>query len=48
MAFDGNSDVSRQMQGAYEVIMPALYFGAEPLPTWDAICARVHEQHHLL
>jgi predicted nucleotidyltransferase component of viral defense system len=48
MAFDGNSDVSRQMQGAYEVIMPALYFGAEPLPTWHAICTRVHEQHHLL
>jgi hypothetical protein len=47
-AFDRSSDVSRQMQDAYEAIMPALYFGTEPLPTWDEICARVHEQRQLL
>jgi hypothetical protein len=47
-AFDRNSDISRQMQGAYEAIMPALYFGNEPLPTWDEICARVQEQRQLL
>ncbi len=47
-AFDRNSDVSRQMQGAYEAIMPALYFGTEPLPTWDEICERVREQRQLL
>jgi Nucleotidyl transferase AbiEii toxin, Type IV TA system len=47
-AFARSSDVSRQMQSAYEAIMPALYFGTEPLPTWDDICERVHEQRQLL
>jgi hypothetical protein len=47
-AFDRNSHVSRQMQGAYDAVMPALYFGIEPLPTWDEICERVHEQRQLL
>jgi Nucleotidyl transferase AbiEii toxin, Type IV TA system len=47
-AFDRSSDVSRQMQGAYEAVMPALYFGTEPLPTWDEICERVQEQRQLL
>jgi hypothetical protein len=47
-AFDRSSDVSRQMQGAYEAVMPALYFGTEPLPTWDDICERVQEQRQLL
>lgn len=47
-AFDCDSDVSRQMRRAYEAIMPALYFGAEPLPTWDEICQRVQEQRQLL
>lgn len=47
-AFDGDSDVSRQMHHAYEAIMPALYFGTEPLPTWDEICERVQEQRQLL
>jgi predicted nucleotidyltransferase component of viral defense system len=48
LAFDRSSDVSRQMQGAYEAVMPALYFGTEPLPTWDEICERVQEQRQLL
>jgi len=47
-AFDRSSDVSRQMHGAYEAVMPALYFGSEPLPTWDKICERVQEQPQLL
>jgi hypothetical protein len=47
-AFDRSSGVSRQMQGAYEAVMPALYFGTEPLPTWDEICARVQGQRQLL
>jgi hypothetical protein len=47
-AFERNSRVAHQMQGAYEAIMPALYFGNKPLPTWDEICARVQEQRQLL
>jgi len=47
-AFDRNSDVSRQMQRAYETIMPALYFGTDPLPTWDQIYTRVQERAQLL
>jgi Nucleotidyl transferase AbiEii toxin, Type IV TA system len=47
-AFDRSGDVSRQMRGAYEAVMPALYFGTEPLPTWDEICERVQEQRQLL
>jgi len=47
-AFDDSSDVSRHMQGAYEAVMPALYFGTEPLPTWDEICERVQEKSQLL
>lgn len=34
-AFDRDSDISHQLLRAYEAIMPALYFGHEPLPTWD-------------
>jgi hypothetical protein len=48
LAFDRSSDVSRQMKRAYEAVMPALYFGTEPLPTWDEICGRVQEQRQLL
>lgn len=47
-AFDRNSDVSLRMRGAYQTIMPELYFGTEPLPTWDEICTRVRERHQLL
>lgn len=48
LAFDRSSDVSRRMRDAYETVMPALYFGIEPLPTWDEICGRVQEQRQLL
>jgi hypothetical protein len=47
-AFASDSDVSRQMRRAYERIMPALYFGADPLPEWDDICARVQTYRDLL
>jgi len=47
-AFDQDSDVSRRLQHAYESIMTALYFGSEPLPGWDEICARVRAKQHLL
>jgi Nucleotidyl transferase AbiEii toxin, Type IV TA system len=47
-AFGRNGDISDKMRRAYEGIMPVLYFGAKPLPTWDEICARVQAQHQLL
>jgi Nucleotidyl transferase AbiEii toxin, Type IV TA system len=47
-AFDRNSDISPKMRGAYEAIMPELYFGTEPLPKWDEICRRVWERRQLL
>ena len=47
-AFDPGSDVSHGMRHAYETIMPALYFGADPLPTWADICMRVQEHAELL
>jgi Nucleotidyl transferase AbiEii toxin, Type IV TA system len=47
-AFDSNSDVSTKLRAAYEGTMPELYFGAGPLPTWEAICGRVVEHQVLL
>ena len=47
-AFDPDSDVSRQMRHAYEAIMPALYFGTDPLPAWADISTRVQDHHELL
>jgi Nucleotidyl transferase AbiEii toxin, Type IV TA system len=47
-AFDRSSGVSDQMRHAYEGIMPVLYFGSEPLPTWGEICKRVQAHHQLL
>ncbi len=47
-AFDRNSEVSEEMRLAYEAIMPELYFGTEPLPTWTEILERVHERRQLL
>jgi hypothetical protein len=46
--FDSSSDVSIRLQATYEATMPALYFGADPLPDWVAICRRVAEQRDLL
>jgi hypothetical protein len=48
LAFDVASDVSQRLRVAYEGTMPELYFGADPLPTWDDICHRVAQQHDLL
>ena len=47
-AFDSASDVSSRLKPAYEATMPELYFGADPLPTWEEICGRVIEQKALL
>ncbi len=47
-AFDPASDVSQQMRRAYGAIMPALYFGDDPLPEWDDICGRVHSHSAML
>jgi hypothetical protein len=42
-AFNASSEISAQLRKTYEATMHELYFGASPLPTWDAICARVAE-----
>ena len=47
-AFDSTSNISSQLRTAYESTMPELYFGTDPLPSWEEICARVAEQHALL
>ena len=47
-AFDLNSDVSRRLHAAYDDTMAELYFGRDPLPTWQAICERVEARRELL
>lgn len=47
-AFDPESKVSMLLRASYEATMPELYFGAAPLPPWEAICARVVESRMLL
>jgi hypothetical protein len=47
-AFDSSTDISIQLQASYEATRPALYFGADPLPDWGAICRRVAERRDLL
>jgi hypothetical protein len=47
-AFDPDSEVSTRLRGLYEATTPDLYFGRGPLPTWDAICARVTHMAALL
>jgi hypothetical protein len=47
-AFDPESDISLRLRAAYEATMPELYFGTEPLPTWDSICGRVVGMRELL
>lgn len=37
-----------RLRDAYEATMPELYFGTEPLPTWDEVCSRVAEKRELL
>ncbi len=47
-AFDVTTGISTRLRAAYESTMPELYFGAGPLPSWEAICGRVAERHALL
>lgn len=47
-AFDTTTSASARLRESYESTMPELYFGSEPLPTWDAICERVTEHSALL
>lgn len=47
-AFAPDSAVSLRLRSAYEATMPELYFGTDPLPTWDEICERVAGLHELL
>lgn len=47
-AFDLSTSVSERLQQSYEATMPELHYGSEPLPTWDAICERVHAHAALL
>lgn len=43
-AFDPATSVSDRLRAAYELTMPELYFGRDPLPSWDTICRRI--AHH--
>jgi hypothetical protein len=47
-AFDLNSNVSERLRTAYEETMPQLYFGTDPLPSWEAIAGRVIQHRNLL
>lgn len=47
-AFDIGDDVSLRLRATYDATMPELYFGADPLPAWEAICGRVAELRELL
>jgi hypothetical protein len=47
-AFDSGSGISRRLRVAYEAGMPELYFGTDPLPTWDDICRRINAAGELL
>ncbi|MGH2696612.1 MAG: nucleotidyl transferase AbiEii/AbiGii toxin family protein [Actinomycetota bacterium] len=47
-AFDPATSVSARLRTAYELTMPELYFGRDPLPSWDAICRRVADHAALL
>jgi hypothetical protein len=47
-AFDIDSEVSLRLRASYETTMPELYFGADPLPTWEEIFTRVQGLSELL
>lgn len=47
-AFDIDAEVSLRLRASYETTMPELYFGTDPLPTWEEICLRVREMRELL
>lgn len=48
ITFDPASEASRRLRQSYETTMPELHFGAEELPAWEAICARVAQHSGLL
>lgn len=39
--FEPSSDVSQRVRAVYESDMEELYFGSDPLPSWDDICRQV-------
>jgi len=47
-AFDSATSASGRCRAAYEATMPELYFGSNPLPTWEEICQRVANRATLL
>lgn len=47
-AFQPDTTSSARLEESYELTMPELYFGNDPLPTWSDICARVTEHEALL
>ena len=47
-AFDPASTISARLRATYDTTMPELYFGRDPLPTWEQVCARVAEHVNLL
>jgi hypothetical protein len=47
-AFDPTTSTSARLRTTYETTMPELYFGSEPLPSWDQVCGRVAQYQALL
>ena len=47
-AFDPATSISTRLRATYDRTMPELYFGKDPLPTWEQVCARVAERASLL
>lgn len=47
-AFDLTTSTSARLRAAYEATMPELYFGTDPLPTWEQVCERVTDRADLL
>lgn len=46
--FNLDSAASQRIHVAYEETMPELYFGSDPLPSWEQICERVADSSELL
>lgn len=47
-AFDPATSISGRLRAMYDTTMPELYFGNDPLPTWEQVCARVSDRATLL
>jgi hypothetical protein len=47
-AFDPASDASARLRDTFGTTMNELYFGEDPLPTWDDVCGRVADMRDLL